>query len=79
MFPNSYHTIESQIQYLMYELQNGYRDVYNVLMDSTKSPYDKALYFCLYFEKPADKKNKCPKRAAKAAGYYDYLGGINVR
>jgi len=79
MFPDSYWTIESQIQYLMYELQNGYRDVYNVLMDSTKSPYDKALYFCLYFEKPADKKNKCPKRALKAAGYYDYLGGINVR
>lgn len=79
MFPDSYWTIESQIEYLMYELRTGYKKVYDVLMDNSKSAYDKALYFCLYFERPANKETKCPIRAAKAVGYYDYLGGINGR
>ena len=31
MFPDSYWTIESQIEYLMYELQTGYKNVYNLM------------------------------------------------
>lgn len=64
-FPGTYHTIESQLNFLMYELKNGYTGVYNALVDGTSSASDLTYKFCVEFEVPYDTHNTCRARANK--------------
>ncbi len=69
-FPNSYDTIGSQLEFLMYELENTYTGVYNTVMDRSKSANDVAYKFCVIFEAPYDTKNTCTKRANASSDVY---------
>jgi len=63
-FPDSYHTVESQLQFLMYELKNSFTGVYNALSDGSDSASDLTYKFCAEFEVPYDTHNTCTTRAA---------------
>lgn len=63
-FPNSYHTVESQLQFLMYELKNSFTGVYSALSDGTASASDLTYKFCAEFEVPYDTHNTCQTRAS---------------
>ena len=64
-----YSTIKCQISYLIYELQNSYKGVYNYLR-SNNSAWNMADYFCQQFERPANKQQNCPKRANNFVSSY---------
>ena len=63
---NDYTTIKCQLEYLLYELQQSYKPVYNMLL-TNNSAYDMADYYCKYFEVPQDREINCPKRAGNYA------------
>lgn len=72
-FPNSYSTVGSQIEYLMYELENQYVGVFNALSDNTMKTEDLTYKFCANFEVPYDTKNTCRNRANNSADFYNYV------
>lgn len=61
-------TVEGQMQYLIYELKNSYKSVYNTI---SSTPYLNdigkiAEYFCRHFEVPKNQNVICPARIALA-------------
>lgn len=72
-FPDTYNTIGSQIDYLMYELKNSYTSVYDAVMNSSESVYDSTYTFCANFERPADTENSCKRRANNSDSYATYV------
>lgn len=72
-YPNNYQTIDSQIKFLMYELENSYVNVYNSLFDNNKSHADLTYNFCTKFEIPADTKKTCENRMKSSEKYYNYV------
>lgn len=72
-YPYSYKTIDSQLEFLMYELENEYISVYNALDKGTDSTSDLTYNFCANFEIPYDTKNTCKNRANNSDSYYDYV------
>lgn len=72
-FPNNYQTIEGQIQYLMYELKNGYTSLYNNLINGDSEPSDLTYQFCKNFERPADTENTCKARGNNAVNFTNYV------
>lgn len=77
-YPDSYHTIDSQINFLMYELENKYVSLNDALVNGTGNTSDLTYSFCANFERPADTKNTCNNRANKAESYYQYvINGCN--
>lgn len=72
-FPNSYQTVGGQIQFLIYELQNGYSSLYNNLVSGSSSPSDLTYEFCSKFEVPANTENTCRTRGNNASNFTDYV------
>lgn len=72
-FPDSYYTIGSQIEFLMYELENGYSSLYDSLVLGSDSVSDLTYNFCYKFERPADTKNTCNKRANSSSEFNTYV------
>ena len=72
-FPDSYNTVGSQIEFLMYELKNSFSYVYNGLYDGTSSAYDLTYDFCYHFEVPSNKETKCKDRASNSNSFLRYV------
>lgn len=72
-FPNNYDTLEAQIQFLIYELENSYNNLYNNLTTSSLSANELTYKFCKIFESPADTENTCRKRASNSVNFTDYV------
>ena len=62
-------TVKCQLSYLIQELQNSYKGVYNYLL-TNNSAYDMAKYYCLYFEVPANRERTCTNRANQYSNNY---------
>ena len=70
---SNYTTVQCQLRYLIYELQNSYRSVYNYLQ-SNSTAYNMANYYCVHFEVPANTSYTCAKRASDyTARYASYV------
>lgn len=54
-------SLQAQLEFLNYEIQNNYPTTKKYLFGNY-SAYDIALNFCLDFERPGNKKVKCPQR-----------------
>lgn len=72
-YPNNYNTIEGQIQYLIYELENGYSGLYNNLLDGSLEPSELTYQFCKNFERPDDTENTCKSRGDNAVDFTEYV------
>ena len=59
---DKYSTVECQLSFLLYELQNSYKGVFNNLQ-SNNSARNMADYFCQNFERPYKYQTNCPIRA----------------
>lgn len=66
---SEYSTVKCQLSYLIYELQNSYKGVYNYLL-TNNSTWNMANYYCMYFEVPANRERSCKTRADKYANTY---------
>ena len=87
-----WNTINHQIEYLMYELQHGYKEkVYNVLINNNKSLYDMTYAFLRWFEIPGNYDTEIKRRyknaqefdkrysgAGAGSGDESYMEGENV-
>ena len=75
----SWKSLEGQLGYLQYELENNKKSVGSVLRslpDTAQGAFDAAWYFCVYFEIPADRYNKGNTRGANAVNiYWKKFGG----
>ena len=72
-FPDTYHTVEGQINFLMYELTNDYPSLYNDLLKGTSSPEDLTYQFCKIFERPYEAENECTKRKDMTKDFTNYV------
>lgn len=66
-------SIDGQIAFLMYELQNGYKSVYKTLLSTPNTvdgAYNAAYRFCYDFERPANKSGRSAQRANIAKNTY---------
>ena len=68
-----YRSVEGQLGYLDYELNNIYKDVYGYLQDvpdTAEGAYSAGYYFCMYFESPTDTKTRSEARGTMAQNSY---------
>ena len=68
-----YTTIEGQLKYLQYELNAFYPEIMSYIKsvpDTEQGCRDAAEYFCVHFEKPANKYEKGKSRASEAVKNY---------
>lgn len=72
-YPDSYHTIDSQINFLLYELEEKYVGVHTALVNGSDSASDLTYNFCVNFENPKDAKTTCSNRASESSSYYNYV------
>lgn len=74
-------TVDGQIQYLIYELQNAYKSVYNTISSSSYSDDlgKVAEYFCRHFEVPKNQDTTCPARIALAKQVYNEYMRLKVQ
>lgn len=72
-FPNNYQTIDSQIQFLIYELKNSYPSLYEDLINGNGDGNELTNKFCSQFEKPYDTENTCRNRGNNASSYDKYV------
>lgn len=71
-----WHSLEGQLAFLLYELQNSYPGVYSTLKsagNSSTDAYNCAYKWCVDFEVPADRYNKAVARGNSAKAYYSRL------
>ena len=73
-YPDSWKNIDSQLQFLLDELNSGYATLYNSLIMGNDSAYQLTHDFCYYFERPSNKVTKCKQRAE---GSNDFLTYVN--
>lgn len=69
-------TLDGQLEYLNSELINNYPKVYDYLMnvsDDSMGAYQAAVYWCKYFEVPANADEQSILRGECARGYYATL------
>lgn len=72
-FPNTYDTIGGQLDFLRYELKNGYKELYDDLINSKKSAASLTKEFCKKFERPANAESTCTYRANNSKNLADYV------
>lgn len=72
-FPDTYQTVEGQINFLIYELANGYPTLYNDLLNGTSEASDLTYQFCKKFEIPADTEKACKTRGEMAKDFTNYV------
>lgn len=66
-------TIEAQLAYMYYELQNDEKAAYNKLIaceNTADGAYYAGYYFCYHYERPKNKKTRSTQRATSARDYY---------
>ena len=75
-----WHTMEGQLEYLVYELENKYPGVYNKLKsvpNTSQGAYDAAYTWTVDFEIPADRYNAGKRRGSTASSsYWNTYGNI---
>ena len=59
---SEYNTVKCQLAYLIKELRESYKGVYNNLL-SNNTANAMASYYCIHFEVPANRYENCPNRA----------------
>lgn len=72
-------SIQGQLYYFQYELENYYPDVLEVLQTADNdagSCYDAASYFCIHFERPDKAEEKGAERGDNAVEKYWYSYGL---
>ena len=72
-FPNTYNTIGGQIDFLTYELKNGYSGLYSDLQNSSKTAAALTKEFCKTFERPANAETTCTGRANNSNSFAEYV------
>lgn len=74
-FPDTYNTVDSQLQYLLYELENkpSYKKTYNAIYDTDMSVSDITNVFCTNFEIPRDTVKTCNNRRKESATFAEYV------
>ena len=77
-----YMSPEGQVKFLIHELNNGYKHVYDFISrENIRNDLDKVtIIFCEMFEIPANKETVCPKRvnnARKVSNEYKKAKGIS--
>ena len=68
-----YRSVEGQLGYLDYELNNIYKDVFGYLLgvpDTAEGAYRAGYYFCMYYESPSDTKTRSEARGTMAKNSY---------
>ena len=73
MTGKSYQSLEGQLSYLNYELENSYSNVLRTLRsvpDTSLGAYQAAHYWCYYFEVPANREQKSQSRGNLAKTVY---------
>lgn len=66
-------TLDGQLRYLQYELENSYKSTNSTLRsapNTKQGAYDTAYYWCYYFEVPANRAEKSVQRGNTAANTY---------
>ena len=66
-------TVAGQCEYLVYELQTYYSDVWNYLTsveNTSQGSYDAAYYWCVHFEVPANKELRGAERGSLAVSTF---------
>lgn len=66
-------TIEAQLAYMYYELQNDEKTAYNQLIsceNTADGAYNAGYYFCYHYERPKNKKVRSQSRGTSARDYY---------
>lgn len=71
-FPNSWQTIGSQIDFLVYELENSYDNLYESLK-SNDTAKNLTYRFCYNFERPADTEITCQTRGKNSVNFESYV------
>ena len=72
-FPDTYHTADSQVRFLLYELQNKYPTLYTDLYEGNGSASDLTYDFCYNFERPAKRETSCKKRTNSTGELVNYV------
>ena len=72
-FPDTYLTIDGQINFLIYELTNVYPSLYNNLLNGTSSAEDLTYQFCKIFERPSEAESECTKRKDMTKNFTNYV------
>lgn len=72
-YPNTYNTIGGQIDFLTYELKNGYSGLYSDLQNSSKTAAALTKEFCKTFERPANAETTCTGRANNSNSFAEYV------
>lgn len=70
-YPNSYSTLESQIQYLIYELTTNYQNVNKYMLSTKYTVEEKVYYYCMHYEIPGSEF--CLSRKEDSSTYTDYV------
>lgn len=63
-YTSKWQTVEGQLQFLIHELETGYTELYNSLLNGLGSANDLANKYCVQFEVPADTASTCATRAS---------------
>lgn len=69
-----WHTIDGQLHYFEFELQNYYSSVYryiNEVFDNSDGAYNAGYYMCVHFEIPADTQRTGVRRGDLAVSFYE--------
>ena len=67
-------SIEGQVAYMDYELQNNYPGVYDKLMsvdDTIEGAKEASKYWTIHYEIPANKEQRAAERAATIETYWE--------
>ena len=72
-----WHTLEGQLEYLVWELENNYKGVYNTLRNvpnTRQGAYDAAYKWTTDFEIPADKYGAAQRRGNASGSFWNTYG-----
>ena len=73
-----YTSIEGQLHFLQYELENSYKSLTNYIKkvsNTSQGSYDAGYKFCYDFERPANKSTKSVQRGNYAKTYFNKYNG----
>lgn len=70
-YPKTYQTLESQLEYLMYELTNNYPNVNDYLLSTKYTAEEKTYYYCMNYEIPGEEY--CTPRLEKVSTFENYV------
>jgi hypothetical protein len=75
-----WHSLEGQLEFLLYELETSSKGVYNVLKsvpNTAQGAYNAGYEWCYNFERPKAKETSSPRRGGTASSkYWDIYGNL---